>query len=96
MITFDVVRFNMDTGDIRDGVVDNGVSGNDDDTLLLRDIGGLEDHNLDVLSLEQAGIFVSRLGVSPLETPSERVTNRGAQPIGRNPYIQDSYLGLGK
>lgn len=60
-ITFDVVRFNMETGDIRGGDVDNGVPGNDGDALLLRDIGGLEDHNLeDELSLEQAGIFVPR------------------------------------
>lgn len=58
-ITFDVVRFNIDTGDIRGGDVDNGVPGNDGDALLLRDIGGLEDHNLeDELSLEQAGIFL--------------------------------------
>lgn len=71
-ITFDVVRFSVDTGDIRDGDVDNGVPGSGGDALLLRDIGGLEDHNLDELSLEQAGIFVSRFGVSPSETPSGR------------------------
>jgi len=58
-LTFDVVRFNKDTGDIRDGDVDNGVSGSGGDALLLRDIGGLEDHNLDELSLEQSGIFIS-------------------------------------
>lgn len=58
-ITFDAARFNMDTGDVRGGDVDNGVPGSDGDALLLRDIGGLEDHNLDELSLEQAGIFVS-------------------------------------
>lgn len=82
-------------GDIGDGDVDNGVPGSDGG-LLLRDIGGLEDHNLNELSLEQAGIFLSRFGVSPLETPSERVMNRRAQPIGRNLYTQDSYLGLEK
>lgn len=94
-ITFDVVRFNMDTGDIRGGDVDNGVPGNDGDTLLLRDIGGLEDHNLeDELSLEQAGIFASRSALRLSETPFERITNRGARPIGRNLCTQDSYLGL--
>jgi hypothetical protein len=57
--TFDTERLNEDmTGDIRSGDMDNGEPGSGGDALLLRDIGGLEDHSLEVFSLEQAGIFV--------------------------------------
>lgn len=56
---FDVERSIVNTGDdIRGGDVDNGetvVSGGD--ALFLRDIGGLVDHNVEVFSLEQVGIF---------------------------------------
>lgn len=50
--------FDDDTGDFRDGDEGNGEPGSGGDALLLRDIGGLEEHNF---SLEQAGIFVSVL-----------------------------------
>lgn len=53
----DVERLDINTGDSRDGDVDNGELGSDGDTLLLRDIGGLDDHSFQELSLEQAGIL---------------------------------------
>lgn len=53
----DVDRFSMDTGDILGGDADNGELGKGGDALLLRDIGGLDDHSLVEFSLEQAGIL---------------------------------------
>lgn len=78
-ITFDVERLNVDmTGDIRSGDMDNGEPASGGDALLLRDIGGLEDHILEMFSLEQAGIFV-HVPFRFLECHCERlrVTERG-------------------
>lgn len=87
----------MDTGDdIRDGDVENGEPGaSGGDALLLRDIGGLVDHNVEVLPLEQAGIFrffSVRFRFKDLPRKERVFTNKGAEPICRNPYTQDSYL----
>lgn len=61
----------MDTGDdIRGGDVDGEPGASGGDALLLRDIGGLVDHNVEVFSLEQAGIFVVFRSASNSKDPS--------------------------
>lgn len=55
--TFDVDRFRVDIGDTSGGDVDSGELGMSGDTLLLLEIGGLEDQTLEEFSLRQAGIF---------------------------------------
>ncbi|OAD58794.1 hypothetical protein WN48_10339 [Eufriesea mexicana] len=53
---FDTDRFKVDIGDIEVGEVDKGELGMGGDTLLLLEMGGLEDQNLEKFSLVQAGI----------------------------------------
>lgn len=53
----DTDRFNVDIGDINGGDVDRGEPGIGGDTLLLLEIGGLEDQNLEKFSVVQAGIL---------------------------------------
>lgn len=81
----DVERFNVDTGDIRAGDVDNGEPDRGGDALLLRDIGGLNDHNFELFSLEQEGIFVPFRSLS--------VTSWKMEPICGNLYTH-SYLSI--
>lgn len=52
----DTDRFKVDIGDIEVGEVDKGELGMGGDTLLLLEMGGLEDQNLEKFSLVQAGI----------------------------------------
>ena len=54
---FDIDRFNVDIGDTKGGDVDRGELGMGGDTLLLLEIDGLEDQNLETFSLVQAGIL---------------------------------------
>lgn len=54
---FDIDRFRDGIGDTKGGEVDRGELGIGGDTLLLLEIDGLEDQNLETFSLVQAGIF---------------------------------------